>query len=110
MTQTQRSDPPQEGEPQRRAPWAGLAGAPLNLVIALVSAAAIAGIWLTTLQRIAFEREQAQASAMQSNANLAIAFEQQVFRTLKAAEQVAAFVREEYLRQGANIPLRQCNG
>lgn len=107
MTQTQRSDPPQEGEPQRRAPWAGLAGAPLNLVIALVSAAAIAGIWLTTLQRIAFEREQAQASAMQSNANLAIAFEQQVFRTLKAAEQVAAFVREEYLRQGANIPLRQ---
>lgn len=81
-------------------------GTPLNLLIALASMAAIAGLWLVTLQRVAFEREQAVASAMQSNANLAIAFEQQVVRTLKAAEQVAAFVREQYLQQGADIRLR----
>ncbi len=78
----------------------------LNLGIVLVSVAAAAGIWLTALQRIAFEREQAVLAAMNANANLAIAFEQQVFRTLKAAEQVAAFVREQYLDRGANIDLQ----
>lgn len=81
-------------------------GTPLSLAIALACIAAIAGLWLVTLQRIGFEREQAVASAMRSNAGLAIAFEQQVFRTLKAAEQVAAFVREQYLQQGADINLR----
>lgn len=90
-----------------RALWRHYAGTPLSLLIALVCGLAIAGIWLTTLQRIAFEREQAVAAAMQSNSNLAIAFEQQVFRTLKAAEQVAAFVREQYLRQGPRTALRQ---
>lgn len=79
---------------------------PLSLAIALGCIAAVAGLWLVTLQRVAFEREQAVASAMQSNANLAIAFEQQVVRTLKAAEQVAAFVREQYLQQGTDINLR----
>jgi len=93
--------------PSAHTLWRHHAGAPLSLLIALVSAITIAGLWLVTLQRIAFEREQAVAAAMQSNANLAIAFEQQVFRTLKAAEQVAAFVREEYLRQGPNTPLPQ---
>lgn len=87
--------------------WRRPAGVPLGLCIAVVCALAIAGIWLVTLQRIAFEREQAVAAAMQSNANLAIAFEEQVSSTLKAAEQVAAFVREEYLRAGPGIPLRR---
>jgi PAS domain S-box-containing protein len=90
------------GAPRRRYRLA----TPLSLAIALGCIAAVAGLWLVTLQRVAFEREQAVASAMQSNANLAIAFEQQVFRTLKAAEQVAAFVREQYLQQGTDIDLR----
>ena len=58
----------------------------LNAGIALACAVVIAGIWLASLQRIACERRQAVDAAMHSNANLAIAFEQQVFRTLKAAE------------------------
>jgi len=90
------------GAPRRRYRLA----TPLSLAIALGCMVAIAGFWLVTLQRVAVEREQAVASAMQSNANLAIAFEQQVFRTLKAAEQVAAFVREQYLQQGTDIDLR----
>lgn len=90
------------GAPRRRYRLA----TPLSLAIALGCIAAVAGLWLVTLQRVAFEREQAVASAMQSNANLAIAFEQQVVRTLKAAEQVAAFVREQYLQQGTDINLR----
>lgn len=85
----------------------GRTGARLNLVIALVCALAIAVIWLGTAHRIALEREQAQAAAMKSNANLAVAFEQQIFRTLKAAEQVAAFVRDQYLLHGTTIDLRR---
>ncbi|PMR73670.1 sensor domain-containing diguanylate cyclase [Billgrantia endophytica] len=95
------------GSPSAQASWRYHAGTPLNLLITLVCIVAIVGIWLATLQRIAFEREQAVAAAMQSNTNLAIAFEQQVFRTLKAAEQVAAFVREQYRQQGSGIDLRQ---
>jgi diguanylate cyclase (GGDEF)-like protein/PAS domain S-box-containing protein len=78
-----------------------------NLLVALVCVVVAVGIWWITLHRIAFERGQAVAAAMQSNANLAIAFEQQAFRTLKAAEQVASFVRERYLREGRTIDLAQ---
>ncbi|MDX5363268.1 MAG: diguanylate cyclase, partial [Pseudazoarcus pumilus] len=84
--------------------WRGMA-VPLNLAVLLVCAVLVGGIWLATLQRMAFEREQAVVAEMQSNANLAIAFEQQVFRTLKAAEQVAAFVRVQYLQRGKEIDL-----
>ena len=103
MQNDEMTPPPAAAEPRRRY----RPGTPLSLAIALACVAAIAGLWLVTLQRIAFEREQAVASAMRSNSGLAIAFEQQVFRTLKAAEQVAAFVREQYLRQGAGINLRE---
>lgn len=83
-------------------------GAPLNLfLIGVIFAIGIAGIWFTTLQRIAFEREQALAAAVRANAHLAIAFEQHVSRTLKAAEQVAAFVREQYLTLGREIDLQR---
>lgn len=80
-------------------------GIPLNLFIALLCGLGVAGLWLVTLQRVVFEREQAIAAAMKSNTHLAIAYEQQVFRTLKAAEQVAAFVREQYLQKGPDIDL-----
>ncbi|CAM5204170.1 Diguanylate cyclase (GGDEF)-like protein/PAS domain S-box-containing protein OS=Castellaniella defragrans OX=75697 GN=HNR28_001453 PE=4 SV=1 [Castellaniella denitrificans] len=77
----------------------------LQLLILLAGAAAIALIWLATLQRSTFERAQAVTAAMRSNANLAIALEQQVTRTLKEAEQVAAFARQEYLRDGPRLDL-----
>lgn len=93
------------GAPSASAPRRLRAGVSLTFLIALVCILAIAGIWLATVQRIAFERQQAVAAAMQSNANLAIAFEQQVSRTLKAAEQVAAFVREEYRLHATGIDL-----
>lgn len=80
---------------------------PLNAAIAAACLLAVAALWLITLQRIAFERDQAVAAAMKSNSNLAIAFEQQVFRTLKAAEQVAVFVRDRYLQQGPAVDLRK---
>lgn len=79
------------------APWQHRVGKRLNIIVAVACALLVVLIWLSTLQRTAFEREQAIEAAMQSNSNLAIAFEQQVVRTLRAAEQVAAFVREQYL-------------
>ena len=82
-------------------------GKRLNWIIAAACAAAIIGIWLITLQRISSERSQALDAVMNSNSNLAIAFEQQVIRTLRAAEQVATFVRHQYVRQGADINLRE---
>ena len=89
-----------------RTVWLRLADMKLSLAAALVCGLTIAGLWLVTLQRIAFERDQVVEATMRSNANLAIAYEEQVFRTLKAAEQVAAFVREEYLRLGPDVPLK----
>lgn len=76
-----------------------------TLTVALICILAIFSIWLVTYQRIVFERGQAVTAVMNSNSNLAIAFEQQAYRTLKAAEQVAAFVREQYLVQGTDIDL-----
>ncbi|MFD0669647.1 diguanylate cyclase domain-containing protein [Ramlibacter sp. MAHUQ-53] len=87
--------------------WPLAASMPLTLVITLGSLVLLAGIWLTTLERIIVERDQAVASAQEANANLAIAFEQHTFRTLKAAEQVAAFVRERYLKEGKALDLRR---
>src|SRR5690554_5064815 len=80
-------------------------GRRLALGVALVCIVVVTGIWLVTWQRIVFERHQAVAAVKNSNSNLAIAFEQQVCRTLKTAEQVAAFVREQYLHHGSDLDL-----
>ena len=85
--------------------WQRRIGRRLNLIVAVVCVLVVAGIWLTTLQRMGFERRQAVQAAHHANSNLAIAFEQQVVRTLRAAEQVAAFVREEYTQHGENLDL-----
>ena len=78
----------------------------LQVLILMICAIVIAMIWLTTLQRTTFERAQAVTNAMQANATLAIAFEQQVTRTLKEAEQIAAVVRQAYIRTPASLDLR----
>lgn len=96
---------PPQARPQRGG--ARLGGDWLVWLVALACALAITGIGLSTLQRIRAEHRQAVAAALQANSNLAIAFEQQVFRTLKAAEQVAAFVRAQYLREGAALDMQQ---
>lgn len=93
--------------PEPAVRWQVAATLPLTLVVTLGSLLLLAGIWLVTLERIVVERDQAVASAKEANANLAIAFEQHTFRTLQAAEQVAVFVRERYLVDGASLDLRR---
>lgn len=105
-----RHDDP-EGEMSEEGACSEAASGPLRadmpqvLTIVLVCSALIGLLWLIALQRIVSEREQAVAAALKSNSNLAIAFEQQVFRMLKSAEQVAVMVRELYLRDGAATDL-----
>lgn len=107
MTSERLSDACSEATRSPRARRSGRPGALPDLAIVIAALAAVVAIWLITLQRIALEREQAVEAAMKSNSNLAIAFEQQVSRTLKAAEQVAAFVRDQYVREGAGIDLHK---
>lgn len=97
--------PPQDPPQDARLSWRGLWATRLNAFIVGGCALAIVAIWSVVQYRIAMERQQALAGALQSSAKLAAAYEQQVYRTLKAAEQVAAFVREQYLRQGTRLPL-----
>ncbi len=80
---------------------------PLCITSALLSLIVLSLIWLGISQRISTERDQAVEAAMLANSNLTIAFEQDIFRTFKAAEQVAAFVREGYLKHGAAPDLQQ---
>lgn len=87
------------------APQSRRAGMRRRLAIVLTCGALVAGLWGLAERRIAIERQQAFAAALQASAQLAAAYEQQIYRTLKAAEQVAAFVREQHLRQGARLPL-----
>lgn len=80
---------------------------PLHLAIALACALSMTTIWLATIQRMDAEREQAMAAAMESNADLAMAFEKQIALTLESAEQIAALVRKQYLEQGARFDLKK---
>ncbi|WP_322996177.1 diguanylate cyclase domain-containing protein [Castellaniella sp.] len=79
---------------------------PLSAVVGLLFLAIISFIWFAVTHRIYTEREQAVEAAMHANANLAIAFEQEIYRTLKSAEQVAAFVREEIVHRGDSLDLK----
>jgi diguanylate cyclase (GGDEF)-like protein len=104
MKRTRSQDTP--GRTTRTAPHRA-SGILINGLILVVFGLAIASLWLALNQRISFERNQAVAAAMRTNANIAIAYEQDISRTLKAAEQVMSFVRTQYLEQGPTLDLRQ---
>src|SRR5690554_6564097 len=86
--------------------WRGVTAqlSPLVVDLCLVL---IAGLWLATLQRISIDRRQAVSAAMNANSNLAIAFQQQVQRTLKSAEQLAAFVSQQHKATQGNTRLSE---
>jgi diguanylate cyclase (GGDEF)-like protein/PAS domain S-box-containing protein len=63
-------------------------------------AALVAGLWIAAVERVAFEREQAIAQAIQDNDNLALAFEEHTRSTLRAADQAVSFLKYEYESEG----------
>src|SRR5690554_4238626 len=73
--------------------------------VVLLCAVVLAVMWLSAYQRVSIEHSQAVAKAMHTNSNLAIAFEKHTSRTLLAAEQVTALVRELYSRTDKNVGL-----
>jgi diguanylate cyclase (GGDEF)-like protein/PAS domain S-box-containing protein len=77
----------------------------INIAIAAFCLVLIGLIWAAIAQRTQFERNEAIENATKENSNLVMAFEEQTVRTLRAAEQVARFVRHEYASRGARMNL-----
>ena len=69
----------------------------------------VALVWVGALERIAYERRAAEADAFARSANLALAFEQDVIRTLHSVDHALRFVEHEY-REGGRLDLRELLG
>jgi diguanylate cyclase (GGDEF)-like protein len=65
----------------------------------------LAAGWGLALERISYERAQAEADAYRTTSNLALAFEQDVVRTLDALQNAMLFALHEYEARGASADL-----
>ena len=63
--------------------------------------------WAMTILYLRDERQREIAQVMQSNANLARAFEEHTIRTIKQIDQLVLLVRTQYERLGAKLDLAQ---
>jgi diguanylate cyclase (GGDEF)-like protein/PAS domain S-box-containing protein len=78
-----------------------------TLAVALLSSVLIAAAWAFVASLIDYERADTIREAYRGTANLALAFEQHTIRTMKAAEQLLEYTRDQYLEHGAALDMEK---
>lgn len=74
------------------------------LVIAF-SVFLLISIWAAFFHALTVERDLTLRTTIKENANLARAFEEHIVRTIRAVDQVALFVKDQYERHGTQLDL-----
>jgi diguanylate cyclase (GGDEF)-like protein/PAS domain S-box-containing protein len=72
----------------------------VDVAIVVFSAALVALIWAVFIVESRSERDEAVATALEQNSNLAVAYEEHIVRTIKGLDAVIRFTRYEYGRLG----------
>lgn len=81
--------------------------ADLTVATALFSLVVIAAIWGAVVLGQRAEREDVITSAVRQNANLAVAYEEHIVRTLKGLDGALLFIRNEYRRLGPKLDINR---
>jgi diguanylate cyclase (GGDEF)-like protein/PAS domain S-box-containing protein len=71
--------------------------------VLLACIALLAVVWIVTLERISYEREEAIQDAIRHNSNLAVAFEEHTIRTLRGLDRVVRFIKREAELKGRSL-------